>query len=32
MEFIIKHYHEVEVRGKTHNTKETEGEVIINED
>ena len=32
MEFIIKHYHEVEVRGKTHKTQEIEGEVIITED
>lgn len=32
MEFIIKHYHEVEIRGKIHKTQEIEGKVIITED
>lgn len=32
MEFIIKHYHEVEIRGEIHKTQEIEGKVIITED
>ena len=32
MEFIIKHYHEVEIRGKIHKTQEIEGRLIITED
>ena len=29
MEFIIKHYHEVEIRGEIHKTQEIEGRLII---
>ena len=32
MEFIIKHYHEVKIRGKIHKTQEIEGKLIITED
>lgn len=32
MEFIIKHYHEVEIRGKIHKTEEIEGKLTITED
>lgn len=32
MELIIKHYHEVEIRGEIHKTQEIEGKVIITED
>ena len=32
MEFIIKHYHEVKVGSKVHETQEIEGKVIITED
>ena len=32
MEFIIKHYHEVEIRGEIHKTQEIEGRLIITED
>ena len=32
MEFIIKHYHEVKVGSKIHETQEIEGKVIITKD
>ena len=32
MEFIIKHCHEVKIRGKIHKTQEIEGKLIITED
>lgn len=32
MEFIIKHYHEVEIGGEIHKTEEIEGKLIIAQD
>lgn len=32
MEFIIKHYHEVNIGGKIHKTQEIKGKLIITED